>query len=90
LRSTAFDLTIACPAFLPQFVVPEKGLVNIQLIILGIVFALIGYFSTIVYSVAAGSLDNFLCPNRTVLNWQGKAVVSIYCALGVRLALQER
>lgn len=61
-----------------------------QLTVLGIVFALIGFFSTIVYSVAAGSLGNFLGRNPTVLKWQGKVVGGIYCALGVRLALQER
>lgn len=77
-------------AFLPQFVAPEKGFVVAQLTILGIVFALIGFLSTIVYSVAAGGLGNFLRRNPTVLKWQGKVVGSIYCALGVRLALQER
>lgn len=77
-------------AFLPQFVAPENDFVVMQLTILGIVFALIGFFSTIVYSVAAGGLGNFLRRNPTVLKWQGKVVGSIYCALGVRLALQER
>lgn len=77
-------------AFLPQFVVPANGSVVAQLTILGVVFALIGFFSTIVYSVAAGSLGNFLRRNPTVLKWQGKVVGGIYCALGVRLALQHR
>ncbi len=77
-------------AFLPQFVVPENGYVILQLTILGIVFALIGFFSTIVYSVAAGGLGHFLRRNPTVLKWQGKVVGGIYCALGLRLALQER
>ncbi|WP_298843552.1 LysE family translocator [uncultured Roseobacter sp.] len=77
-------------AFLPQFVVLEKGFVAAQLTVLGIVFALIGFVSTIVYSVAAGGLGNFLRRNPTVLKWQGKVVGCIYCALGVRLALQER
>jgi len=77
-------------AFLPQFVSPQNGFVVGQLAILGVVFALIGFFSTIVYSVAAGGLGAFLRRNPTVLRWQGKVVGSIYCALGVRLALQER
>ncbi|KIC47201.1 lysine transporter LysE [Ruegeria sp. ANG-S4] len=76
-------------AFLPQFVAPEKGFAVLQLTILGVVFALIGFFSTIVYSVAAGSLGNFFRRNPTVLKWQGKVVGGIYCALGVRLAFQE-
>lgn len=77
-------------AFLPQFVAPEKGSVIIQLTILGVVFALIGFFSTLVYSVAAGRLGELLRRNPAILTWQGKVVGSIYCALGVRLALQER
>lgn len=77
-------------AFLPQFVAPENGYVVMQLTILGIVFALLGFFSTIVYSVAAGALGDFLRRNPAVLKWQGKVVGGIYCALGLRLALQER
>lgn len=77
-------------AFLPQFVVPEEGHVVVQLTILGVVFALIGFFSTIVYSVVAGWLGTFLRRNPAILRWQSKVVGSIYCALGVRLALQER
>lgn len=77
-------------AFLPQFVDPDRGGVMLQLTLLGLVFALIGFFSTIVYSVAAGGLGNVLRRNPTVLRWQGKVVGSIYCALGLRLALQDR
>jgi threonine/homoserine/homoserine lactone efflux protein len=77
-------------AFLPQFVAPENGFVVMQLTILGVVFALIGFLSTIVYSVIAGGLGGFLRRNPTVLRWQGKVVGSIYLALGVRLAVQER
>ena len=77
-------------AFLPQFVSPEKGFVVLQLSILGVVFALMGFFCTIVYSIAAGGLGNFLRRNPTVLKWQGKVVGGIYCALGIRLAFQER
>lgn len=77
-------------AFLPQFVRPENGHLIEQLIVLGVLFAVIGFFSTIVYSVAAGSLGSFLRRSPAVLKWQGKVVGGIYCALGARLALQER
>uniref|UniRef100_UPI003B51C9DD LysE family translocator n=1 Tax=Roseovarius indicus TaxID=540747 RepID=UPI003B51C9DD len=77
-------------AFLPQFVAPERGAVALQLSILGIIFALVGFVSTIVYSVGAGGLGKFLRRNPSVLRWQSKAVGGIYCALGVRLAMQER
>lgn len=77
-------------AFLPQFVKPENGSVAVQLTILGVLFALIGFFSTIVFAVSAGGLGNFLRRNPKVLKWQGKVVGGIYCALGLRVALQER
>ena len=77
-------------AFLPQFVKPENGSVVAQLVVLGILFAFIGFFSTIVFAVSAGGLGSFLQRNPKVLKWQGKVVGSIYCALGLRVALQER
>ncbi|WP_299848071.1 LysE family translocator [uncultured Roseovarius sp.] len=77
-------------AFLPQFVHPENGMVLLQLSILGLVFVLMGLLSTVVFAFGAGGLGRFLRRNPTVLRWQGKVVGSIYCALGVRLALQER
>jgi len=77
-------------AFLPQFVRPENGTVMFQLAVLGIVFVVLGLFSTVVFAVSAGRLGAFLRRNPTVLKWQGKVVGGIYCALGVRLALQQR
>ncbi|CAN0604345.1 unnamed protein product, partial [Ectocarpus sp. 12 AP-2014] len=40
-------------AFLPQFVDPGRGNVMLQLTTLGVLFAFIGFFSTIVFSLAA-------------------------------------
>lgn len=77
-------------AFLPQFVRPENGSAILQLAVLGIVFVVLGLFSTVVFAVSAGRLGSFLHRNPTVLKWQGKVVGGIYCALGVRLALQQR
>ncbi|RTE92047.1 LysE family translocator [Bradyrhizobium sp. LVM 105] len=77
-------------AFLPQFVRPEHGSVTIQLAILGVVFVLLGLLSTVVFAVGAGRLGNLLRRHPAVVKWQGKVVGAIYCAVGVRLALQER
>lgn len=77
-------------AFLPQFVHPGNGSVMLQLTILGIIFVLLGLVSTVVFAVSAGTLGGFLRRNPAVLKWQGKVVGGIFCALGVRLALQER
>lgn len=77
-------------AFLPQFVRPENGSVMLQLTILGVIFVMLGLLSTVVFAVSAGRLGTFLRRNPRVLKWQGKIVGGIYCALGVRLALQQR
>lgn len=77
-------------AFLPQFVRPEHGATALQLATLGAVFVLLGLVSTIVFAVGAGRLGNLLRRHPAVVKWQGKVVGTIYCAVGVRLALQER
>jgi threonine/homoserine/homoserine lactone efflux protein len=77
-------------AFLPQFVTPENGAVAMQLTMLGVLFVLMGLVSTTLVAVAAGKVGTFLRRHPSVLRWQGKVIGGIYCALGVRLALQER
>lgn len=77
-------------AFLPQFVRPEHGSIAAQLAILGLVFVLLGLLSTVVFAVGAGRLGDLLRRHPAVVKWQGKVVGTIYCAVGVRLALQER
>lgn len=77
-------------AFLPQFVQPENGMIALQLAVLGVLFVLMGLFSTLVFAIGAGSIGAFLRRHPVVLRWQGKVVGCIYCALGLRLALQER
>ena len=58
--------------------------------LLGVLFVLVGLFSTVVVACAAGKVGAFLRRNPAVLRWQGKVVGGVYCALGIRLALQER
>ncbi|WGR74394.1 MULTISPECIES: LysE family translocator [unclassified Bradyrhizobium] len=77
-------------AFLPQFVRPEHGSTTLQLAILGVVFVLLGLVSTVVFAVGAARLGSLLRRHPAVVKWQGKVVGTIYCAVGVRLALQER
>jgi threonine/homoserine/homoserine lactone efflux protein len=77
-------------AFLPQFVRPENGSVLLQLTVLGLILVLLGLFSTIAFAICAGGVGVFLRKHPAVLRWQGKVVGCIYCALGVRLAFQER
>ncbi len=77
-------------AFLPQFVQPQNGAVPLQLAILGLLFVLMGLVSTMTVAISAGEVGRFLRRNPVILRWQGKVIGSIYCALGLRLALQER
>jgi threonine/homoserine/homoserine lactone efflux protein len=77
-------------AFLPQFVQPQNGSVALQLAVLGILFVLMGALSTVFFAFGAGRIGDFLRKNPAILRWQGKAVGAIYCALGARLALQDR
>ena len=77
-------------AFLPQFVKAENGAVWLQLIQLGVLFVLMGLLSTMVVAVSAGRIGVYLRRNPVITRWQGKCVGGIYCALGLRVALQER
>ncbi len=77
-------------AFLPQFVKPENGAVWLQLMQLGGLFVVMGLLSTAVVAVTAGKLSRYAGRSPFIAKWQGKFVGSIYCALGVRVALQER
>ena len=77
-------------AFLPQFVNPENGSVALQLMTLGLLFVLMGLVSTVTVALSAGHIGKFLRRNPVVMRWQNKAVGSIFCGLGVRLALQEK
>jgi threonine/homoserine/homoserine lactone efflux protein len=76
-------------AFLPQFVDLSHGPV-IQLATLGLVFVGMSAVYTALLALAAGSIGQWLKRHRRVGRWQGRVVGTIYLALGVRLALQER
>jgi threonine/homoserine/homoserine lactone efflux protein len=77
-------------AFLPQFVRPENGSVLLQMAIFGLILVAPGLLSTITFAIGAGRIGAILRRRPLLLRWQGKIVGAIYCALGVRLAFQER
>lgn len=77
-------------AFLPQFVTPANGSVPLQLFVLGLIFVFMGTLATMVVALGAGRMTGFLRRNPAMQKWQPKVVGSVYCALGVRMALQER
>ena len=77
-------------AFLPQFVHPANGPAVGQLATLGLLFALMSAAYTSLIAMGAGVAGRLLKRHRGIGKWQGKAVGTIYIALGARLALQER
>ncbi|MBR0641616.1 LysE family translocator [Plastoroseomonas hellenica] len=77
-------------AFLPQFVQPQNGAVALQLTVLGVLFVVMGALSTSLVALCAGRLSHLLRRSAAIRRWQGRVVGAIYCALGARLALQER
>jgi threonine/homoserine/homoserine lactone efflux protein len=77
-------------AFLPQFVRPEHGSVVGQFATLGLVFVVMSAAYTSTLALAAGGVSRWLKRHRRIGRWQGRAVGTIYVALGVRLAFEER
>lgn len=77
-------------AFLPQFVDPALGGVLGQLAIFGAVLILFGFISTVTFALLAGRLSDAIRDNTTVRRWLNRVTGSIYCGLGLRLALQSR
>lgn len=77
-------------AFLPQFVDSAAGHPHVQLAVFGLLFIALGAISTCGYALAAAGVGAFLKTRSSVAKWQNKVVGGLYCALGIRLALQER
>jgi threonine/homoserine/homoserine lactone efflux protein len=77
-------------AFLPQFVHRGSGTVIAQLAILGLVFALMSAAYTSLIALCAGAFSRLLKRHQGIGRWQGKAVGTLYIALGARVALQKR
>ncbi len=77
-------------AFLPQFVRPEQGSSVAQLAVLGLIFVAMSAAYTALIALAAGHVADWLARHRGIGRWQGRVIGTIYLALGIRLALQER
>jgi len=76
-------------AFLPQFIVPARGRVWMQIISLGAILVLFGTLSDMTYALAAGSIGNWLRGNLKFLRAQRYFAGSIYLGLGALTALGE-
>ncbi|HKC66185.1 MAG TPA: LysE family translocator [Pyrinomonadaceae bacterium] len=74
-------------AFLPQFIVPARGRVGMQIVLLGAILVLFGTLSDMTYALAAGSVGNWLRGNLKFLRAQRYFAGSIYLGLGAATAL---
>jgi threonine/homoserine/homoserine lactone efflux protein len=77
-------------SFLPQFTVPAKGAIWLQLLILGAIFVAMSIAYTSLLAACAATASAWLRRNSVITRWRGKIIGGIYIALGVQLALQER
>ena len=75
-------------AFLPQFVHPERGMVWLQFLVLGVLLSMIGLCNSLVLSFAVGRLGKRLMQGAG--RWRQRITGTVFIALGVRLALQQR
>ncbi|WP_149194932.1 LysE family translocator [Luteimonas suaedae] len=76
-------------AFLPQFVHPERGMVWLQFIVLGLLLSLIGLLYGVSLALLAGRIGRSAA-GAGFSRWRARVLGSVFVALGVRLALQQR
>ncbi|MFB4303485.1 LysE family translocator [Actinomadura sp. NTSP31] len=74
-------------AFLPQFVDPRAGAVPLQIVVMGLVTALIGLTADLVYAFAAGSLGGWLRARPGFRRRQRYATGLVYLGLGAAAVL---
>lgn len=77
-------------AFLPQFIHPENGNVQMQLLILGVIYSVLGFIGTFLVALGASKISSFLRGNALSRRWMGKIIGCIYCGLGLRIIFQQR
>lgn len=70
-------------AFLPQFVDPEAGVATLQILVLGLLFALIALCSDSVWALAAGTLGSWLRRSRWYLGVKRWVTGTVFVGLGL-------
>ncbi|WP_368561820.1 LysE family translocator [Pseudoxanthomonas sp. UTMC 1351] len=77
-------------AFLPQFVQPERGWVPLQFLMLGALLSVIGLTHSLALSLLIGRFGRRAPANPRFDRWKRWATGSVFVALGLRLAMQQR
>jgi threonine/homoserine/homoserine lactone efflux protein len=70
-------------AFLPQFVDPSKGHVALQVVILGVIFAMVASCSDSMYAIVAGMIGEWLKKSRRF--WRSQRYFSGFTYIGLGL-----
>ncbi|MDP9072176.1 MAG: LysE family translocator [Actinomycetota bacterium] len=74
-------------AFLPQFIDPTRGVVELQVIVLGVAFTLLALLSDGLYVLAVGTVANVVGARTPRREWLTKLGGGVYIGLGVIAAL---
>jgi threonine/homoserine/homoserine lactone efflux protein len=77
-------------AFLPQFVDVSKGSATLQILTLGLLFAVLGLFSDAIYALAASAARDRLLSSARLAVWRARFTGVVFIALGVTAALTGR
>ncbi len=77
-------------AFLPQFADPAKGHVGLQIFLLSLMFNFSGTVVNIIVAVSAGAAGRTLTNSRRFAEIMRWATASVFTALALRLAFQQR
>ena len=76
-------------ALLPQFVRPGRGPVAVQIIVLGLEFALAAGIVFSIVALAAGALRERLAASARVQRWLNRAAALVFVALAASLLLAD-
>jgi threonine/homoserine/homoserine lactone efflux protein len=74
-------------AFLPQFVSPTRGHIELQFLALGMLFAVMGFVSDSVWALMAGSAAGWLRHNPIFTCNQRYVSGTVYMGLGLATAV---
>src|SRR5688500_14805177 len=77
-------------AFLPQFVHPERGLVWLQFLVLGVLLSLIGFTHSAMLALLIGRFGRSLSTNEHAARLRQRLVGGVFVGLGLKLALQQK
>lgn len=77
-------------SFLPLFVDPEGGSTIFQFLILGLIFVVLGAIYTSIIALGVRAFGQIITRIAWIGRWSGKMVGTIYIALGLKVAFQNK